>query len=149
MIDHITGMTFHNRMKKFGAEISQSIDNISSAWNAASSPSTWFAAPSIAPQPAALTATAIARENTGLFASWFRGSEITPVAQQVAPLSVKTKKVSAHAWSSLDDELEGIMANQEKRIDYVLQESTLEVANQYMSALFAHSSYFENKDFLQ
>lgn len=133
LIDHITGMTLHNRVKKFGAEVAQGIDTIMN-------PGSWFSSSS----------KGLADSDTdGVFASWFRSPDSAGVAKAAPSLGNVGKKPSVHAWSSLDGELEGVSVNKGKRVDYVLQETTLEVANQYMSALFAHSSYFDNKDFLQ
>ena len=133
LIDHITGMTLHNRVKKFGAEVAQGIDTIMN-------PGSWFSSSS----------KALAESDTdGVFASWFRSPDSAGVAKAAPSLGSAGKKPPVHAWSSLDEDLEGVPVNKGKRIDYVLQETTLEVANQYMSALFAHSSYFDNKDFLQ
>ena len=147
-------MTLHNRVKKFGAEVAQGFDVIKS----------WFPSSTAqgGPQVATLSAgseNTVRRlgsedANTSIFASWFRASEesgtaTTTASEEAKPSSLKKKtSASAHAWSSLDHTLDGILINVESRVDYVLQESTLEVANAYMSALFAHSGYFDNKDFL-
>lgn len=53
---------------------------------------------------------------------------------------------SSTGWSSMDPDLRGVCLNSERRVDFVLQESPMEHTNSYMSALFSHSSYFENKD---
>lgn len=154
-------MTLHNRVKKFGAEMAQNIDNITSFFDSATSPNLWF---STAAQPSRLVATessdvnnanAINNSSSGLFASWFRNnssSNSPSHSSDTAPIpavnSISPSVPAAHAWSSLDASLEGVHVNGERRVDYVLQESTLEVANAYMSAMFAHSGYFDNKDFL-
>jgi hypothetical protein len=63
-----------------------------------------------------------------------------------APGSEGSGHSSSSSWSSMDPELRGVHVNGERRVDFVLQESPMEHTNSYMSALFSHSSYFENKD---
>ena len=43
-------------------------------------------------------------------------------------------------------QLPDILLNNEDRLDYTLQESILENTTNYLAAMTAHSSYFENKD---
>lgn len=140
LIEHFSGMTLHNKFKKFSAELAQ-------VWSSASNPSNWFSSSERSEQTATFTASEDGG-SSGMFSGWFRGSSSKIVNEGKPPSLAETgKKTSVHAWSSLDDQLEGIAVNNEKRVDYVLQESTFEITNQYVSALFAHSGYFENRDF--
>ena len=40
----------------------------------------------------------------------------------------------------------GFALNGGERVDWVLQESEVELANEYFSALQAHTNYFDNRD---
>jgi hypothetical protein len=162
LITHHAGMRLQYQFRKIGAEISQGFE---SAKNIASNPAQWlrssFGGGSTSAQPvlSSTQSPAIASEAhsgpasgglvAGFLSSLFSSSSEEKAVATSTQAAAQAVVLSEHAWSSLDPDLKAVEMNSGKRIDYVLQESPLEHTNAYMSALFSHSSYFENKDFAQ
>lgn len=119
--------------------------SISETWRSLASPSGWF-------KSATSTSTTISSTSTCIGDCGGSGNDSQP------PLSLLDsddsdhltlqKRVATRRGHKIcpPNSLPHVRLNHGRRFDFLLQESALESANEYLSSLTSHTSYFEQKD---
>lgn len=86
---------------------------------------------------------------SGWFSSKLPAASQSPTAPSSTPPQVDTERGLSINQKRLEEcpaEIPHVALNSGRRIDYTLQETGLENANEYVSSITSHTGYFEMKD---